>query len=138
MPLSCLMGNLSFEGDMSYTFPSECVKIEKLLEYTFQFCVGGLIMVLIGLILGGKLPVVTAGGIGMLVYLAMVSAIAYSLWGILIKHNPISKVAVFGFMNPVCGVILSAILLDESSSLGVMSLVSLALVCLGIYIVNRK
>jgi drug/metabolite transporter (DMT)-like permease len=42
----------------------------------------------------------------MLLYLALVSAVAYSLWGILLKYNPISRVAVFGFMTPVFGVIL--------------------------------
>jgi len=33
----------------------------------------------------------------MLIYLALVSAVAYSLWGMLLKYNPISRVAVFGF-----------------------------------------
>ena len=47
------------------------------------------------------------------------------------------KVAVFGFMNPVCGVILSAVLLGETGSLSVMSVAALVLVCMGIYIVNR-
>jgi len=103
----------------------------------YQFVAGGLIMTIIGFILGGRLVNITPSGIGMLVYLAFISAIAYSLWGILIKHNPISRVAVFGFMNPVCGVILSALLLNEGTGLSLMSLLSLALVCLGIYIVNK-
>ena len=77
-------------------------------------------------------------GLAMLVYLALVSAVAYSLWGILLKYNPVSKVAVFGFMNPVFGVILSAILLKEGDSVGVMCVAALALVCVGIYIVNGK
>ena len=53
----------------------------------------------------------------MLLYLAFVSAAAYSLWAVLLKHNPVSKVAIFGFMNPVCGVLLSTILLDEKGIL---------------------
>ena len=40
-------------------------------------------------------------------------------------------------MNPVCGVILSAVLLGETDSLSVMSVAALVLVCMGIYIVNR-
>lgn len=47
------------------------------------------------------------------------------------------NVAVFGFMNPVCGVILSAVLLGETDSLSVMPVAALVLVCMGIYIVNR-
>ena len=103
----------------------------------WQFVLGGLIMIVCGLLLGGQLTVVTPAGIAMLVYLAIVSAVAYSLWGVLLKYNPISRVAVFGFMNPVFGVILSAIFLREAGSLGIMCLLSLALVCGGIYIVNR-
>ena len=40
-------------------------------------------------------------------------------------------------MNPVCGVILSAVLLGETDSLSVMPVAALVLVCMGIYIVNR-
>lgn len=102
----------------------------------WQFFIGGVIMMLCGYAAGGRLTVWTGAGIAMLIYLALVSAVAYSLWGVLLKYNPISKVAVFGFMNPVFGVILSAILLGESDSLGMMSVVALVLVCIGIYIVN--
>lgn len=103
----------------------------------WQFVMGGLIMIACGLLFGGRLETVSAAGIAMLVYLAVVSAVAYSLWGMLLKYNPISRVAVFGFMNPVFGVILSAIFLGEAGSLGVMCMISLLLVCAGIYIVNR-
>ena len=102
----------------------------------WQFVIGGLIMIGCGLVAGGRLAMWTGGGVAMLVYLAMISAVAYSLWGILLKYNPVSRVAVFGFMNPVFGVILSALLLNETGSLGSMSLAALVLVCMGIYVVN--
>ncbi|MDO4188438.1 MAG: EamA family transporter [Lachnospiraceae bacterium] len=134
---------LVFLSTFAYAFSSVLLKRYSKEENPvilsgYQFIVGGIIMTIIGLICGGKLTNVTLNGIFMLLYLALVSAVAYSLWGILIKHNPISKVAVFGFINPVCGVILSAILLNEGSSLSIMSFVSLGLVCLGIYIVNKE
>ena len=134
---------LVFLSTFAYAFSSVLLKRYSVDENPvvlsgYQFVAGGLIMTVIGIIFGGRLTIITPSGIGMLVYLAFVSAIAYSLWGLLIKNNPISRVAVFGFMNPVCGVILSAILLKEGSSLGLMSIVSLALVCLGIYIVNKE
>lgn len=103
----------------------------------WQFVFGGLVMIVCGLLAGGRLSEWSVAGVLMLLYMAVISAVAYSLWGILLKYNPVSKVAVFGFMNPVFGVILSAILLHEGDSIGVMCLVSLALVCAGIYIVNR-
>lgn len=102
----------------------------------WQFTAGGMIMMAAGICMGGNISVLSAPAVGMLLYLAMVSAVAYSLWGILLKYNPVSKVAVFGFMNPVFGVILSALLLGEQM-MGAVSIFSLVLVCGGIYIVNR-
>ena len=105
----------------------------------YQFIVGGIILSAAGFAIGGRLSTVSTEGVLMLIYLALVSAVAYSLWGMLLKYNPISRVAVFGFMNPVFGVILSAWLLREGAqALGPVSLVSLVLVCAGIYIVNSR
>lgn len=105
----------------------------------YQFIAGGIILSAAGFVMGGRLSTVSAGGVMMLIYLAFVSAVAYSLWGMLLKYNPISRVAVFGFMNPVFGVILSAWLLREGAqALGPISLLSLVLVCAGIYIVNSR
>lgn len=103
-----------------------------------QFVIGGVIMIFCGYLAGGRLPVWTKSGVAMLIYMALISAVAYSLWGILLKYNPVSRVAVFGFMNPVFGVILSAVLLKESGSIGIMSVVALIFVCMGIYIVNKE
>ena len=134
---------LIFLSTMAYAFSSVYLKRYSKDENPvvlsgYQFVIGGIIMIVCGLTFGGRLSQVSVGGIAMLLYLAMVSAMAYSLWGILLKYNPVSKVAVFGFMNPVFGVILSAILLEETDSLGLMCVLSLLLVCVGIYIVNFK
>ena len=70
--------------------------------------------------------------------MAMISAVAYTLWSILLKFNPVSRVAVFGFMNPVCGVVLSALILNErNQAFSLQGLLALVLVCFGIYQVNR-
>lgn len=75
----------------------------------------------------------------MLCYLASISAVAYTVWGILLKYNPVSKVTIFGFMNPMFGVVLSILLLDEGGqSFGLRGVVALLLVCGGIFIVNMK
>lgn len=106
---------------------------------SYQFMIGGLIMILAGLCGGGKLhPASPYSGL-MMLYMALISAVAYTIWSILLKYNPVSKVAVFGFMNPVFGVVLSAILLKEGSQIPFLQCAaSLILVCIGIYIVNRK
>ena len=133
-----------FLSTVAYAFSSVFLKRyskdeNPVLLSGYQFITGGIIMCVIGLLMGGKVHGFAAASTGMLVYLAVVSAVAYSLWGILLKYNPVSKVAVFGFMNPVFGVILSALLLGEGAqAAGVKSLIALLLVSIGIYVVNKK
>lgn len=102
----------------------------------WQFLLGGIVLCGIGLLGGGSVGTFSAGSFMLLLYLAFISAAAYSVWAILLKHNPVSKVAVFGFMNPVCGVVISAVVLKEWSLLNVSFVLALLLVCAGIIIVN--
>ncbi len=103
----------------------------------YQFMMGGVVMVLVGLALGGKVDLSDLRGVGVLIYLSLLSAVAYALWGVLLKYNPVSKVTIFSFMTPVFGVILTAIMLPEESSVEIVSLViSLVLVCLGVFLLN--
>lgn len=104
----------------------------------YQFLLGGAILTVAALAFGGRISVVTPAGIAMLVYLGCVSGVAYSLWSILLKYNPTSRVAIFGFMNPVFGVVLSGVLLGEGAALpwGQTAL-ALALIAAGIVVVNR-
>ena len=105
----------------------------------YQFILGGAIMVIIGLSFGGKINITSGSGIAVLVYLSFLSAIAYSLWGILLKYNPVSKVTVFSFTTPVFGVILSKLMLTENSNTGILNLIAaLILVCLGILLLNYQ
>ena len=162
--LGCIIGfagvilvNITGGIDMAFTFTGDGFIVFSTIAYAFssvmikrysqeenpvtlsgyQFGLGGLIMVVCGLLMGGRLTVISGAGIAMLLYLAVISAVAYSMWGVLLKYNPVSRVTVFGFMNPVFGVILSAIFLRESGSIGVVCILALVLVCAGIYIVNR-
>ena len=106
---------------------------------SLQFVLGGAVMIVAGLALGGRLTVCTPAGVGLLCYLGLLSAVAYSLWSVLLKYNPVSRVAVFSFMTPVCGVLLSALLLGETEqAFRINSVAGLLLVSGGIYIVNRK
>lgn len=108
----------------------------------WQFLFGGLVMALVGRASGGQLGIKEVShpfyGILLLLYMAFISACAYTLWSLLLKYNPVSRVAVFGFVNPVIGVILSALLLHESNqAFSLVGLTSLVLVSAGIIIVNR-
>ena len=104
----------------------------------WQFLIGGLVLSLCGILSGGRIAW-SLSGFWIFVYLAYVSAASYTVWSMLLKFNPVSKVAVFGFMNPVCGVLLSTILIrDDQTALGWRALVSLLLVCIGIVIDNLR
>ena len=102
-----------------------------------QFTIGGLLLFIIGIFMGGHLDFMTAAGFGIVLYLALVSAVAYTLWSVLLAHNTVSKVAIFGFVNPLCSVILSALVLGETGqAFSVSSMLALLLVCAGICVVN--
>lgn len=104
----------------------------------YQFIVGGLFMIAVGLIFGGRVYFGSLYGVLDLIYLALLSAIAYSLWGLLLKANPISRVTVFNFTTPIFGVILSEIFLDESSVNPINIIITLVLVSIGIFMLNYK
>lgn len=105
----------------------------------WQFFFGGIILSAVGLIFGGGGFTYSTSGILLLLYLSFVSAAAYTLWALLLKYNPASEISVYGFMNPIFGVILSALFLGETAeAFGYRSLLALLFVCAGIFIVNRS
>lgn len=104
----------------------------------WQFVFGGAVMAVTGFALGGRISGWDGSSLALLGYLCFISAFSYTLWGLLLKYNDVSRVVIFGFSNPVFGVILSSWLLDEKGQTGVVTLLSLLLVCAGILIVNMK
>lgn len=104
----------------------------------YQFLTGGVVLVIIGLSFGGNIPHIDVGAAFMLIYLAFLSACAFTLQGFLLRYNPVSKVAVFKSTNPLFGAVFSAIILGESEKLlSWFTLVALFLVCLGIFVINK-
>ncbi|WP_246019590.1 DMT family transporter [Bacilliculturomica massiliensis] len=103
----------------------------------YQLLIGGVLLILPGLLLGGRFSAADPAALAVLFYLALLSAVAFTLWTVLLKYNPIGKVALFNFLTPVFGVILSGIFLGESF-LSVTTLISLLLVCAGIYLAETQ
>ncbi len=102
-----------------------------------QLAFGGVLLTAVGLIFGGSLTFTGIKAVLMLCYLAVLSAAAFSLWSQLLKYNPVGKISIYCFLNPVFGVILSGIFLGEDF-LNLNSLLALALVSVGIYVVNKS
>lgn len=103
----------------------------------YQTLMGGALLVIIGFAMGGHVGGFTAKSVALLIYMALLSTAAFSIWTILMKYNPVGKVAVFTFTIPIFGVALSGLLLGEQV-LELKNLIALVLVSTGIIIVNRK
>ncbi len=105
----------------------------------WQFFIGGIILAVTGFLIGGRISFGVVSSVILLLYLAFVSAAAYTLWSLLLKHNPVSEISVYGFTKQIFGVLLSAIFLGEiAEAISINSLISLILVCIGIFVVNYR
>ncbi len=103
----------------------------------WQFTCGGIALMLVGLIMGGRISFADPKAVWILLYLAFVSGFSYGMWSVLLKYNPISRVTVFNSGNPIFGVFFAALLLGETEqATRPTTLIALVLVSLGIYIVN--
>ena len=147
--LSGLTLTMNFLGDgfvilstVSYAFSSVLMKRfskheDPVVISGYQFIVGGAFMIILGLSLGGEISLSSGGGIALLIYLAFLSAIAYALWGLLLKFNPVSRVSIFSFTTPIFGTILSILLLPGTSGTSPINIaITLVLVSAGIFLLN--
>ncbi len=102
---------------------------------SLQMVVGAMFLVVPAVIVKGFFPFeISTAGLLTIGYLALLSAVAFSLWNQIIRHNPMGKVSIYLFLIPVFGVILSVLLLQETLNMG--SLIGLVLVSVAIFIVN--
>ena len=101
----------------------------------WQLTIGGLVLLMFGFCSGGRVHQFSFDAALILVYLAFLSSVAFALWSVLLKHNPVGMVTIFNFLVPVFGTILSAWYLQETI-LEWKNFIALILVCLGIYLVT--
>lgn len=112
-------------------------KMDPMVMTGWQLGIGGLGLLAIGYVGGGALHGFDIRSLGLLAYMAGLSAAAFALWSLLLKHNPVGMLAVFNFLIPVFGVVLSALFLHEPV-LAWKNAAALVLVCGGIWLVTRK
>jgi len=111
-------------------------RMDAMVMTGWQLAVGGLALLVGGYATGGTLGHMTATSTLLLIYLALLSAVAFTLWSLLLKYNPVGRVSVFAFLVPVFGAGLSAMFLGESI-FEWKNLAALVLVCVGIALVTR-
>lgn len=132
---------LIFSG-LGYSFSSVFMKVfskddNPALLSGYQFVLGGLVLAITGYLMGGNINFNLSGSI-VIIYLAFVSAIAYSCWSILIKYNDVSKVTVYSSLTQIFGFVLSYAMLGEDNGNLLNNVFGLILVVIGMFVLNSK
>lgn len=102
----------------------------------WQLALGGGGLLAAGLLTGGRLAPLTPAGFWLMALMVVISSVAFTLWTVLLKYHPVSRVAVYNFLTPVFGSLLSGLFLSEQL-LSPTTLAALGLVVAGILLVNR-
>lgn len=110
-------------------------KINPMVATGVSLALGGLLLIITGVIMGGKLMVITPFGIFILLMLVLVSAVGFSLYNKLISCNPVGEIAIFNSFIPIFGAILSCLILKEPFYFEYFT--SALFVICGVYIINK-
>lgn len=101
----------------------------------WQLFMGGSTLILVGIMSGGRLIFYDMNCVWILLYLSAMAGVALMLWTMLLFHNDVSRIAVFNLLIPVFGTMWSGLFLGENI-FTTENIVSLLLVCSGIFLVN--
>ncbi|WP_372632185.1 DMT family transporter [Cohnella sp.] len=133
----CLLAAMFFGGLGNVLSKKESGRLDILYMTSYQMLLGGVVLSAIGAAGAGLMPFAfTWSAAGMLLYLAVLSALGFVLWNTVMKYNQVGSISMYLFLIPVFGVFLSALLLSEPLHATVW--LALGLVAGGIVIVNRK
>ena len=102
----------------------------------YQLLIGGIILTVLGFVFGGRLNGFNLKSTSLLIYMALISSVAFVLWTELLKYNKVGIISVFNFSIPIFGSLLSAIFLGENI-FNIKILIGLVFVCIGIYLVYK-
>ena len=112
-------------------------KMDAVVLTGYQLTIGGVALLLLGFAGGGELSGLSWAAAILMLYMILLSSVAFTLWTLLLKYNRVGLVTVFIFLIPVFGSVLSAIFLGESI-LEWKNMLALALVCSGIWLVTKE
>ncbi len=103
----------------------------------YQFLFSGLLMSLIGLVFGADLGRPNLAAWGLMLYLMLLSVLAYGIWALLLAKYPPSDVVIFHSAVPIFGSLFSWLMLGEAV-FNLRFLLALALVAGGILLANLR
>lgn len=109
----------------------------------FSHFTGGLIMLLIGIIGGGKLIATGTASYFLLIAIVFTTAIPYMLWSQLYKYNKASIMSVYCLMTPMFGMLFTSLFYGNSNvfslySVGALVLISLGILCVNLHFVKKS
>lgn len=104
----------------------------------WQMLLGAVVLIAVGSLGGGRMYMGNGWkAMLLLVYLCLLSSVAYTVWSVLMKYNPVNKVSILKLFTPIFGAVFSTILLRENP-FTLVHMSALVLVCTGIWLINRK
>ena len=98
---------------------------------------GGIILFLVGIIMGGKIPNITPWAALVFTYICAASIVAYVLWFFLQKSADLSNLFIIKFAEPLFAALFGAVLLGEDI-FKIQYLLSFVLISSGIMLANKK
>lgn len=102
----------------------------------YSLAIGGALLIIPGLLMGGKLPQITFLGLTYLLLLIAISTLGFTLYNKLLTCNPVGKVAIYNSLIPIVGAVTSCLCLNETFYIKYM--IAGALAAGGIYIINKS
>lgn len=103
----------------------------------YQLMIGGVLILAVAVPLGGSFAL-SWTSVLLILYLAFVSAAAFTLWTALLVYHEAGRVLVFNMLIPVTGALWSFLILGERRILEPLYLVSVFLTAAGIILVNYQ
>lgn len=126
----------SLIGAISGIYTKKLAKrIDTFLVTAYQLLIGSIFLITVGYLGGAETLSFTRQNIWLLLYLAFISAAAFSIWTILLKYNGVGKVTIYKFTVPIFGTFLSYIFLNERL-LGTNVILAITLVSFSIILIN--
>ena len=136
-------------GDILIILASLCTVVSNIMSKGFsnknspywitgisQFT-GGIILLIVAIILGGKFPTISFEGVLVFAYICTASIISYTLWYYVQRTSELSHLFIIKFAEPFFACVFGALLLGENI-LKIHYFVAFVLIASGILLGNRR
>lgn len=113
-------------------------ELPSMVYSSWQMIIGSIVLFFIGHLMGGRVSNLnfTPLSISLLLYLALLSSVAFCLWYYILQLRKVGELAMYKFAVPVSGTLLTALFI-QSEHITPIHLVALLFVSIGIIIVNK-